>query len=174
MSNIGYLYLKEARTDEARASFAQALRLCRESGDRICEGTVYENQAELAIASGDVDGAYPAIERALSIADERDDSLRYAAGLRLSAACRRMSRDLTGAIAALQHALALSASGEDAMLTAELLFDFGCVTCDLGDANTGLKILASSRSHSSELRPFNGLLESASAYPTTAQADTAS
>jgi tetratricopeptide (TPR) repeat protein len=144
MSNIGYLYLKEARTDEARASFAQALRLCRDSGDRVCEGTVYENQAELAIASGDVDGAYPAIERALSIADERDDSLRYAAGLRLAAACRRMSGDLTAAIAALQHALALSASGEDAMLSAELLFDFGCVTCDLGDANTGLKILASS------------------------------
>ena len=144
MSNIGYLYAREGRTDEARASYAKALRLCRESGDRLCEGVIYENQAELAIAAGDIDGAYPAIEHALSIADERNDGLRYAAGLKLSAACRRLSGDLTGAADMLQHALALSGSAEDAMLAAELLFDFGCVTCDLGDANTGRKILASS------------------------------
>jgi len=144
MSNIGYLYTREGRIDEARASYAQALRLCRESGDRLCEGVVHENQAELAIAAGDVDGAYPAIEHALSIADERDDVLRYAAGLKLSAACRRLSGDLNGAASMLQHAIALSGSAEDAMLTAELLFDFGCVTFDLGDTNTGRKILASS------------------------------
>ena len=60
---------------------------------------------------------------------------------RHAGACRAT---LTAPSHALQHALALSAPGEDAMLAAELLFDFGCVTCDLGDPNTGLKILASS------------------------------
>ena len=143
MSNIGYLYAKEARSDEARASYAQALRLCRETGDRFCEGIVYENQAELAVTTGDVDAAYPAIERALSIADERDDCLRYAAGLKLKAACQRASGDVAGSIATLQHALALSGPSEDAMLAAELLFDFGCAMWELGDANTARKVLSS-------------------------------
>lgn len=143
MSNIGYLYAKEARTDEARTSYTQALRLCRESGDQVCEGIVHANQADLAIAIGDLDSAYPSIERALSIADQRDDVVRYAAALKLTAACQRASGNLNAAIATLQHALALSGPGEDALLTAELLFDFGCVTWELGDAANGHKVLLS-------------------------------
>ena len=107
----------------------------------MCEGIVSENQAELAIPRGDIDTAYAAIDRALFIADERDDCLRYAAALKLTAACQRASGHLAGAIATLQHALALSSQTEDAMLAAELLFDFGCATWEIGDATTGRSIV---------------------------------
>ena len=74
----------------------------------MCEAIISENPAELAFACRDIDSASAAIERALSIADERDDCLRYAAALKLTAACQRASGDLVGAITTLQHALALS------------------------------------------------------------------
>jgi tetratricopeptide (TPR) repeat protein len=137
LSNLGYLYAKQGRDDDARISFDRALCLARESEEMMVEGIVEENRAELELNAGDIDNAYPSIERALSIADRRDDTLRFAAALKLSAIHQRLTGDLSGAIATLQHALALAAPSEDALLSAELLFLFGCFTWELGDDRMG-------------------------------------
>lgn len=142
LNNLGYLCAKDQRDDEARSVLARAVTMARECGDLMCEGIIEENRAELELSVGDVDAAYPSIETALAIADKRDDTMRYASALKLSAETRRRLGDVRGAVETLQHAIALSDHSEDALLTAELLFRFGCATCELGDAVSGRDLLS--------------------------------
>ena len=43
LSNLGYLYAKGGRCDEARAAYSHAVRVSRESGDRVCEASSLES-----------------------------------------------------------------------------------------------------------------------------------
>ena len=89
-----------------------------------------------------MDAAYSSIERALAIADQRDDVMRYASALKLRAETIRRLGDVRGAIDTLQHAIALSDQCEDALLGAELLYRFGCATWELGDEQSAREILS--------------------------------
>ena len=149
LNNLGYLYARQNQPNDARALYAKALEMARDSGDLLSEGIIEENRAELALIERDIPAAYPAIERALSIADEREDSLRYASALRLLAECRRRTGDLPGAIEraileTLEHAITLAGTSEDALLSAELLFRLGCARWESGDESMGRQEIATS------------------------------
>jgi len=115
--------------------------MARETGDLMSEGIIEENRAELELSVGDIEAAYPSIDRALSIADGRDDTMRYASALKLSAEIRRLLGDVRGAVDTLQHAIALCRRSEDALLNAELLYRFGCATWALGDEQSARDVL---------------------------------
>jgi len=76
LNNLGYLCAKEQRDDEARSVLRRAVTMARETGDLMSEGIIEENRAELELSVGDIEAAYPSIDRALSIADGRDDTMR--------------------------------------------------------------------------------------------------
>jgi len=84
-----------------------------------------ENRADLHLTIGEFDDAYPAIQRALEISEKRDDTVRKAAALKLRGAYERLAGRPTDAADTLRYALTLAADGEDALLGAEILYQFG-------------------------------------------------
>jgi tetratricopeptide (TPR) repeat protein len=125
LNNVGVLQLKAQRFDDAASTFRRALGLARSRGDLMGEGVVEENRAELALIEGTVDEAYAPLSRALEIAEQRGDDLRRAAALKLRGAYQRLSGRPAEAVDTLRYALTLSAVSEDALLAAEVLYQFG-------------------------------------------------
>lgn len=125
LNNFGVLHTKEGRYPEAEATFQRAQGISRARGDLMCEGVIAENRAELELIRDAIDDAYEPMNRALEIADKRGDELRRAAALKLRGAYQRLCGRTTEAAETLQYALTLSAVGEDALLGAEVLYQFG-------------------------------------------------
>ena len=133
MNNLGYLNVKEERFEEAEAVFERALGIARARGDLMAEGILEENRAELELLRDNVEGSHASIARALAIAEQRGDNVRRAAALKLGGAYERlMGRPSEGADT-LRHALTLSAVGEDALLGAEIFYQFGMALHASGD-----------------------------------------
>jgi tetratricopeptide (TPR) repeat protein len=135
LNNLGYLHVKEQRYDEAQEAFDRALDIARSRGDLMSEGIIEENRAELKLVLGQVDEAEPSIARALQIAEQRNDDVRRGAALKLRGAYERLAGHPARAVDILKRALSLSAAGEDALLGAEILYQFGLALYSLGDAD---------------------------------------
>ena len=132
LNNFGILQTKEGKSDEARVTFQRALGIARAQGDVMAEGVIQENRAELELVRGAIDEAYTPLSRALEIAEAREDHIRRAAALKLKGAYERlMGRPAEGADT-LRYAATLSAVGEDALLSAEVLYQFGLALWDAG------------------------------------------
>ena len=125
LNNLGVLHTKEARFDEATLVLRRALGLARERGDLMAEGVIEENRAELALVRGAIDDAYQPLARAYEIAHLRCDDVRTAGALKLRGAYQRLVGRPAEAVDTLRYALTLSAVGEDALLGAEILYQFG-------------------------------------------------
>jgi tetratricopeptide (TPR) repeat protein len=92
-----------------------------------------ENRAELHLMRAELDEAYSSLRRAREIAELRDDDLRLAASLKLQGAYERLAGRAELATDTLRHALTLSAITEDALLGAEILYQFGLALHAFGD-----------------------------------------
>jgi tetratricopeptide (TPR) repeat protein len=133
LNNLGYLHLKEGRMDEAASTFDRAIGIARARGDLMSEGVLEENRAELHLMRAELDEAYSSLRRAREIAELRDDDLRLAASLKLQGAYERLAGRAELATDTLRHALTLSAITEDALLGAEILYQFGLALHAFGD-----------------------------------------
>ena len=133
LNNLGYLYMKEERYHDAASTFERALGIARARGDLMSEGILEQNRAELGLIQDALDEAYPSIARALEVAEQRSDDVRRAAALKLRGAYERLSGRPGAAGDTLRQALTLSAVGEDALLGAEILYQYGFALFDEGD-----------------------------------------
>lgn len=133
LNNLGYLQLKEGDFDDAETTLERAIAIARERGDLMSEGVLRENLAELWLRRGDLERADSAIDRCQEIAQTRADNLRLAAALKLQGAAQRMRGLPAEAADTLRHAMSLSAVAEDALLGAEILYQFGMCLQVLGD-----------------------------------------
>ncbi len=143
LNNLGYLFLKQERFDDAEDTFARALGIARSRGDLLAEGILEENRAELRLMRGDIAEAYQPFCRAREIAELRDDDLRLAAALKLQGAYERLSGRTAEATDTLRHALTLSAITEDALVGAEVLYQFGLALLAFGDSKRAIDALNS-------------------------------
>ena len=125
LNNLALLLIKEEEFDEAHALLDRALGISRARGDLMAEGIVEENRAELHLTEGNLDEAYVSLWRALEIAETRADDMRKAGALKLRGVHERLSSRPVDAVNTLQYALTLSAVTEDALLGAEVLYQFG-------------------------------------------------
>ncbi len=134
LNNLGVLYTREASYARASEVLERALELANTLNDIASEAIVEENRAALFLATGKLDQAEAAATRAYGIAEQRRDSTRRAAALRLLSRVARV-RDRTSplAITLLERALALSQMGEDVELRVEILTDLGDACRDCGD-----------------------------------------
>jgi tetratricopeptide (TPR) repeat protein len=140
LNNLGYLLVREGKFDEARDAFERALGLARARGDLLSEGILEGNRAELRLMRGEIEDAYAGIMRAFEIAEQRDDDVRRAGALKLLGAYQRLAGRPAESAETLQRALTLSAVGEDALLGAEVLYQFGLALHDLGDKDTARQV----------------------------------
>lgn len=136
LNNLGLLLLKEEEFDEAHRMLDRALGIARARGDMMAEGIVEENRAELYLTEGHIDEGYASLVRALDVAETRGDDMRKAAALKLRGAHERLSGRPADAVNTLQYALTLSAVTEDALLGAEVLYQFAMALSASGDAST--------------------------------------
>jgi tetratricopeptide (TPR) repeat protein len=143
LNNLGYLHLKESRYDDAEAAFERALGIAKARGDMMSEGILEENRGELALMRGDIEGSFASLRRCREIAELRDDDLRLSAALKLQGAYERLSGHPAEATDTLRHALTLSAITEDALLGAEVLYQFGLALDAFGDHNGAQESLRS-------------------------------
>jgi tetratricopeptide (TPR) repeat protein len=132
--NFGVLLVKQGRYEEAERTLLRGLVIARRRGDLHYEGLFEENRADMHLTTGEIEEAFPAIRRALEIADRRDDQVRKAAALKLRGAYERLVGRADDAADTLRYALTLAAVGEDALLGAEILYQFGLALYDANDA----------------------------------------
>jgi tetratricopeptide (TPR) repeat protein len=136
LNNLGFLLVREDRFAEAHEAFERGLGIARARGDLMSEGILEGNRAELHLVLGELDEAYSGIRRALEIAEQRGDELRRAGALKLLGAYQRLAGRPAEAVDTLRHALTLSAVTEDAVVGAEVLYQFGHALHELGDAES--------------------------------------
>jgi tetratricopeptide (TPR) repeat protein len=135
LNNLGVLYGKEGRHDDAREAFRRASSIARMCGDLACEGVIEESRAEFELVCDAVDEAYDPLTRAYDIANQRGDDLGRAAALKLRGAYERLCGRPGQAADTLRYALTLSAVAEDALLGAETLYQFGLALYAAGQRN---------------------------------------
>ena len=123
--NFGVMLGRRGKPDEAERLIARSLSIARARGDVYSEGVLQENRAELLLMRGELDDASAAIGRALEVATLRRDDVRTAGALKLRGAYERLRGWPDAAANTLRHGLTLAAIGEDALLGAELLHQFG-------------------------------------------------
>jgi tetratricopeptide (TPR) repeat protein len=134
LNNLGVLYTREASYARAHDVLERALELANTLNDIASEAIVEENRAALFLATSKLDQADAAATRAYGIAEQRRDSTRRAAALRLlSRVARVRERASPYAITLLERALALSQMGEDVELRVEILTDLGDACRDCGE-----------------------------------------
>lgn len=133
LNNVGMLHAREGRYAEAGESYTRALGIARARGDLMSEGILEENRAELFLLMDSVEEAYAPMRRAREVAELRRDDLRLGAALKLAGAYERLTGRLLEATDTLRHALTLSAVAEDALLGAEVLYQFGLALDAFGD-----------------------------------------
>src|SRR5262249_26031964 len=128
--NFASLLVGQQRYHEAERALDRGVAIAKSRGDVYYEGVLEENRAEMRLSRGERDEAQPAIVRALAIAEERRDDVRKAAALKLRGAYERMSARPEAAVDSLRYALTLAAVGEDALLGAEIMYQFGIALYD--------------------------------------------
>ena len=134
LNNLGVLYTREAAYSRAGDVLDRALQLARELKDVASETIVEENLSALALATNRIDDAESCANLALALAEQRRDSTRRAASLRLLARIAwKRSRVATTAVAMLERALTLCQLGDDVHMRVEILSDLGDASCDAGD-----------------------------------------
>ena len=133
--NFGSLLVAQRRFDEAERVLTRGIGIAKARGDLYYEGVFEENRAEMRLSRGEVDDAQPSIARALEIAEQRRDDLRKAAALKLRGAYERMSARPEAAADSLRYALTLAAVGEDALMGAEIMYQFGMALYDGNDTS---------------------------------------
>jgi tetratricopeptide (TPR) repeat protein len=138
--NYSVLLVKQGRYEEAERALRRGIAIARRRGDLHYEGLFEENRADLHLTIGEVDESFPAIRRALEIAEKRDDSVRKAAALKLRGAYERLAGRPADAADTLRYALTLAAVGEDALLGAEILYQFGLALYDANDASMAREV----------------------------------
>jgi tetratricopeptide (TPR) repeat protein len=136
LNNLGVLHLKEHRYNDAAEVLRRAREIARAGGDLMAEGVIDENRAELHLITGAIDEAYAPLQRAYEVADQRRDDVRRAAALKLRGAYQRLVERPADAVETLRYALTLSAVGEDALLGAEVLYQFGLALYDNGQSKS--------------------------------------
>lgn len=83
-ANLGEVYLKQGRAEEARGFLERAIALCTEGrGPGYLLPDVWRMLAEFHLGRGDVDEARAAAREALAQAEERGDRTRVGAALRV-------------------------------------------------------------------------------------------
>ena len=110
----------------------------------MSEGILEENRAEFELIHGKNDQAFASISRAHDVAEQRHDDLRRAAALKLLGAYLRLVGRPDEAIDTLRQAFTLSAVGEDALLGAELLYQFGLALYDAGQEQSAREVWSAS------------------------------
>jgi tetratricopeptide (TPR) repeat protein len=138
--NYSVLLVKQCRYEEAERALRRGIAIARRRGDLHYEGLFEENRADLHLTIGEIEESYPAIQRALEIADKRDDQVRKAAALKLRGAYERLLGRASDAADTLRYALTLAAVGEDALLGGEILYQFGLALYDSNDAAMALEV----------------------------------
>jgi tetratricopeptide (TPR) repeat protein len=138
LNNLAVLHLKEERYSDADDVLRRAREIARAGGDLMTEGVIDENRAELQLLRGAIDEAYVPLLRAYEIADQRGDDVRRAAALKLRGAYQRLAGRPADAVETLRYALTLSAVGEDALLGAEVLYQFGLALYDNGQKKSNV------------------------------------
>jgi tetratricopeptide (TPR) repeat protein len=134
LNNMGNLYTRMRAYDKADRALHGALELARMLGDAASEGIVEENRARLLLATGKLDAAQEAAERALGIAALRRDPTRQAAALwSLGCVKRHRSPGSPEVLALLEGALELAQQGADAEIKAEILREIASSCEDGGD-----------------------------------------
>jgi tetratricopeptide (TPR) repeat protein len=128
--NFSVLLIAQRRYGEADRAVSRGLLLAKARGELYYEGFFEENRAEMHLARGELEEAEPAIARALAIAEQRRDDVRKAAALKLRGACERLTGRLDAATDTLRYAATLAAVGEDALLGAEVMYQFGLALFD--------------------------------------------
>jgi tetratricopeptide (TPR) repeat protein len=128
--NLSTLLIAQHVYGEADRAIARGLQLAKARGELYYEGVFEENRAEMHLARGELEEAEPAILRALAIAEQRRDDVRKSAALKLRGAWERMTGRNDAAIDTLRYAATLAAVGEDALLGAEVLYQFGLALFD--------------------------------------------
>jgi tetratricopeptide (TPR) repeat protein len=140
LNNLGNLYVKEEQLVEAREALDRALAIARARGDLMAEGIIEENRAELHVKNGAMEDGRKSIDRALEIAMQRGDDVRRAAALKQRGVYERIIGQSAAAIDTFRVALTLSAVGEDALLGAEILYEFGCALEAAGETETAQEV----------------------------------
>jgi tetratricopeptide (TPR) repeat protein len=138
LNNLGVLYTREAAYARAADALERALELAQALSDVASESIVEENLASLFLATGRLDLAEAAAQRAFALADRRRDNTRRAASLRWLARIGH-TRDSSAVevTSLLDRALTLCQLGEDVHLRAEILTDLGDAWRDTGDLARG-------------------------------------
>jgi tetratricopeptide (TPR) repeat protein len=144
LANFGMLLGKQASFAEAERMVTRGLSLARAQGDVRAEGVLQENRAEFLLARHELDEAHAAIGRALEIATQRRDDVRMAGALKMRGAYERMCGRTQDAANTLRHGLTLAAVGEDALLGAEMLYQFGIALYDGDNAPMAREVWAAS------------------------------
>ena len=142
--NFGLLLGRQGSFAEAERTVTRGLSLARAQGDAFHEGLLQENRAELLLARHDLDEAHGAIGRALEIATLRRDDVRMAGALKMRGAYERMRGRTGEAMNTLRHGLTLAAVGEDALLGAEMLYQFGVALYDGDNAPMAREVWSAS------------------------------
>jgi tetratricopeptide (TPR) repeat protein len=130
LANFSVLLIAQRQYGEADRAIARGLQLAKARGELYYEAFFEENRAEMHLARGELEEAEPAIARAFAVAEQRRDDVRKAAALKLRGAWERMTGRNDAAIDSLRYAATLAAVGEDALLGAEVLYQFGLALFD--------------------------------------------
>lgn len=142
--NFGFVLGRQGSLAEAERTVTRGLSLARAQGDVFHEGLLQENRAGLLLARHELDEAHAAIGRALELATLRRDDVRTAGALKMRGAYERMSGRPHDAVNTLRHGLTLAAVGEDALLGAEMLYQFGVALYDSNNAPMAREVWAAS------------------------------
>ncbi len=133
LNNLGLTYAKMGRAREAESAYRRAMSIAHDRGDTLSAAVLHENRAELLLQQGDLTGAVESITIALQIADQRNDGPRRAAALKLRGMLERQSGNPRVALQTFRDAMTWNAAGEDTLMGAELLFEYGLALSDAGD-----------------------------------------
>jgi tetratricopeptide (TPR) repeat protein len=123
--SLAIVDVADGRLEEADGAYDRALALARERGDLYAEGIIEENRGDLRIQLEDLHAGAAAVERALAVAEQRQDPTRRAAALRLRGAIERRRGDFVKSLETLRLAVSLSEGTSDVRLRGEILFELG-------------------------------------------------
>lgn len=133
LDNVAQLRAQRGRLDEARSAVAQGLAIAEQLGHALLEQRLSATAAEIAFAGGDIDECDAASGRALNIASRRGDRLGRAQGLRFRARVQARRGATEQAATSLESARALAAQGEDLLMGARVLAEYGDALASWGN-----------------------------------------
>jgi len=125
LDRIAQLHAQRGRLDDARAAVAEGLAIADGLGVAGLVQGLSATAAEIASAAGDTDECDAASGRALHIASRRGDRLGRAHAFRLRARVEARRGNTEHAVTSLENARALAAQGEDLLMGARILVEYG-------------------------------------------------